>query len=64
MGGNAEYVIWAGFVLLMRITTVKADDQLRPVRDDAELKQWLQNMVWYYDFTNEEIEQVMRPVRS
>ncbi len=32
-----------------------ADDQARPPKDDAELRGWLQNMVWHHRFSAEEI---------
>ncbi len=32
-----------------------ADSNARPARDDADLRRWLQNMVWHHRFTSAEI---------
>ena len=34
------------------------DGQLRVAKDDAELRAWLENMVWHHQFTSDEVEQV------
>lgn len=33
--------------------------EARPPRDDAELKRWLQSMVWYHHFSDEEISNAL-----
>lgn len=35
-----------------------ADSEARPPRGDADLRYWLQNMVWYHHYTNPEIAEV------
>ena len=34
------------------------DGQLRIVKDDAELRGWLENMLWHHRYSMEEMEQV------
>ncbi len=49
-----------GFVLLA--TPVRADEQakeVRPARSDAELRAWLENMIWYHHFTVSEAGSVL-----
>ncbi len=42
-------------LLLVTLALALAEDPGRPPRDDAELKSWLQNMVWYHHFAPDEI---------
>lgn len=46
-------------VLLFVCVGASADEgQLRPVNDDADLKSWLQSMVWHHRYSDKEIQQV------
>lgn len=44
--------------LIILASVASGDDQLRPTRDDGELRRWLQNMVWHHRFTPDEVRQV------
>ncbi|MFK7821927.1 MAG: hypothetical protein AB8G99_24730, partial [Planctomycetaceae bacterium] len=43
---------------LLCSTISQADDQMRPTKNDGELKHWLQNMVWHHRFSVEEVQEV------
>lgn len=45
----------AAFFAITAAAGQKADDNFRRPGSDNELKYWLENMVWYHRFTNEEI---------
>ena len=46
---------WRPLLILLACLPASAGAQVRPPRDDADLRFWLENMVWHHRFSIEEI---------